>query len=639
MHTGSLRSATGSRSSPIAQNRSEEDSPPQKRTPIFPPPRAEQRSGVQQRDYSDDEGDEMAERPSQPTAAVNRIIEKIGMGTYQWKLFYLCGAGWFVDNLTMQALATVLPEVQKDFGISDEFAGLGVSSAFVGMIFGASIWGALSDVIGRKPAFNTTLFITSACVTIATFAPSFPILCLCFALLGSGVGGNLPVDGAIFLEFVPKSSQNLLTLLSLFWPVGQLVTSILGWQLIPRLPACSAPPNSASASLEISLSLSHLHLLFARLMQADNTENNSTASCLPSTLATRGWRQLLLSLGFITFLLFFARFCLFRMEESPKFLMQHGRRTEAAAVLNRVARANGSQLLFTVEDLAATYEEDDSLARRRENYVQVESANPLMGTDDLDDGRPRNERGYARVGNGDDDELDSASVSNSQRPHQRERRKWTSNLHEMVPARLQPLFGHRMLQTTVLVWMIWMLVSVGYTMFNSWLPKMLRFQNESAGRDTPQIDVAYRNYLLISLAALPGSVAAMYLVELPMLGRRGTMALSTFGTAGCMFLFTVARESDSGRLAAGCLASLLQNIMYGVIYSYTPEVFNSKVRGTATGVASALGRIVGAAAPLLSGLLYSLSRSLPLFVASTVLVLAGFCMVSLPIETRGLEAL
>ncbi|KAI8813352.1 major facilitator superfamily domain-containing protein [Cladochytrium replicatum] len=631
MHTGSLRSATGSQSSPIAHNYPVEDSPSQKRTSIFPPPHVEQRLDVQQFDYSDDEGVEMAERPSQPTVAVNRIIEKIGMGTYQWKLFYLCGGGWFVDNLTMQALATVLPEVQKDFGISDEFAGLGVSSAFVGMIFGASIWGALSDVIGRKPAFNTTLFITSACVTIATFAPSFPILCLCFALLGSGVGGNLPVDGAIFLEFVPKSSQNLLTLLSLFWPVGQLVTSILGWQLIPRLPACSVSPNTAS--LESSQLFSHLPLLFARLSETANMENNATAPCLPSSLATRGWRQLLLSLGVITFLLFFARFYLFRMEESPKFLMQHGRRTEAAAVLNRVARANGSRLVFTVEDLAATYEEDDSLARRRENFIQVESANPPVHIDDFD-GPPRNQRGYARLGDGDDDFV-SAHVEDHQRARQTAP-TWKSYLYEVVPARLRPLFGHRMLRTTVLVWMIWMLVSVGYTMFNSWLPKML---SEAAGRDPPPIDVAYRNYLFISLAAVPGSVAAMYLVDLPMLGRRGTMALSTFGTAGCMFLFTVARESDYGRLAAGCLASLLQNIMYGVIYSYTPEVFNSKVRGTGTGVASALGRTVGAAAPLLSGLLYSLNSSLPLFVASTILVLAGFCMVALPIETRGLEAL
>lgn len=44
-----------------------------------------------------------------------------------------------------------------------------------------------------------------------------------FACLGLGVGGNLPVDGALFLEFLPFASGNLLTMLSIWWPVGTLV--------------------------------------------------------------------------------------------------------------------------------------------------------------------------------------------------------------------------------------------------------------------------------------------------------------------------------------------------------------------------------------------------------------------------------
>lgn len=49
------------------------------------------------------------------------------------------------------------------------------------------------------------------------------------AALGVGVGGNLPVDGALFLEFLPTASGRHLTLLSVWWPVGQLVASLIGW--------------------------------------------------------------------------------------------------------------------------------------------------------------------------------------------------------------------------------------------------------------------------------------------------------------------------------------------------------------------------------------------------------------------------
>lgn len=46
-------------------------------------------------------------------------------------------------------------------------------------------------------------------------------LCSC---VGLGVGGNLPVDGALFLEYLPSASANILVLLSVWWPVGQLIS-------------------------------------------------------------------------------------------------------------------------------------------------------------------------------------------------------------------------------------------------------------------------------------------------------------------------------------------------------------------------------------------------------------------------------
>jgi hypothetical protein len=33
---------------------------------------------------------------------INRAIQDIGMGRYQWGLFILCGMGWVADNLWLQ---------------------------------------------------------------------------------------------------------------------------------------------------------------------------------------------------------------------------------------------------------------------------------------------------------------------------------------------------------------------------------------------------------------------------------------------------------------------------------------------------------------------------------------------------------
>ena len=100
------------------------------------------------------------------------------------------------------------------------------SAAFVGLCVGASFWGIASDVIGRRLAFNATLFLAGVFGLAVGGAPNWVGACALYACLGFGVGGNLPVDGALFLEFLPFASGNLLTLLSVWWPVGQLVASV-----------------------------------------------------------------------------------------------------------------------------------------------------------------------------------------------------------------------------------------------------------------------------------------------------------------------------------------------------------------------------------------------------------------------------
>ena len=53
------------------------------------------------------------------------------------------------------------------------------------------------------------------------------------ALIGVGAGGNLPVDGTMFLEFIPGNKQYLLTFLSIWWALGQVVASLIAVSCSP----------------------------------------------------------------------------------------------------------------------------------------------------------------------------------------------------------------------------------------------------------------------------------------------------------------------------------------------------------------------------------------------------------------------
>ena len=125
-------------------------------------------------------------------------------------------------------MALSLPSLSTEFGLSETSVRYTTMILYVGMGVGSVGWGLLSDIFGRRITFNSTLFITGFFGVLISLGPTWAITAILFALMGVGVGGNLPVDGALFLEFLPAGDNKLLTLLSAWWPIGQLAAAIGG---------------------------------------------------------------------------------------------------------------------------------------------------------------------------------------------------------------------------------------------------------------------------------------------------------------------------------------------------------------------------------------------------------------------------
>lgn len=105
----------------------------------------------------------------------------------------------------------------------------------IGLLFGAVFWGFGCDVFGRRWAFNLTIGITAVFGMVAAGSPNFAAIGVFAALWSVGVGGNLPVDSAIFLEFLPGSHQYLLTVLSIDWALAQVYATLVAWPLLGNL--------------------------------------------------------------------------------------------------------------------------------------------------------------------------------------------------------------------------------------------------------------------------------------------------------------------------------------------------------------------------------------------------------------------
>lgn len=114
---------------------------------------------------------------------INKAIQDIGMGSYQWQLFTLCGFGWLADNLWLQGVALTLNSLSQEFGVGESEVRYTTLSLFCGLCVGACFWGTISDIVGRRPAFNLTLFICAVFGTSVGASSTWIQACALYAAM------------------------------------------------------------------------------------------------------------------------------------------------------------------------------------------------------------------------------------------------------------------------------------------------------------------------------------------------------------------------------------------------------------------------------------------------------------------------
>ena len=160
------------------------------------------------------------------------------------------------------------------------------------------------------------------------------------AFVGFGVGGNIPIDTTICLEFIPQNKRFLLALLSIFQPIGVVICSAIAYGFIPKY---SCEPNFSFGK---------------SALPSCNLVSPGEACCTKAS--NMGWRYTLFTLGAITLLVFFLRFVVFRFQESPKFLVYRGRDDKAVAVLQHIAKFNKRPCGVSLQDFESLTTEEDS---------------------------------------------------------------------------------------------------------------------------------------------------------------------------------------------------------------------------------------------------------------------------------------
>lgn len=179
---------------------------------------------------------------------------------------------------------------------------------------------------------------------------------------------------------------------------------------------------------------------------------------------------------------------------------------------------------------------------------------------------------------------------------------------------------------TLMLWIAWFGIVFSYYGIFMWLPSIVFAQGF-------EVVKTFEYVLIMTLAQLPGYFAAAWLVDI--IGRRYTLSSFLLMSGVCAYFFGSAATAN-GILTWGAAMSFFNLGAWGVIYTYTPELYPTAIRALGSGWAAGFGRIGGMLAPMLVGVLLAGGAQMSfifLMFASVFVIISGVVL-SLGIESK-----
>lgn len=188
------------------------------------------------------------------------------------------------------------------------------------------------------------------------------------------------------------------------------------------------------------------------------------------------------------------------------------------------------------------------------------------------------------------------------------------------------LWSGKYIRRTIMLWLAWFGIVFSYYGIFMWLPSIV-FQQGFAVVKT------FEYVLIMTLAQLPGYYCAAWLVDV--IGRKYTLSIFLLMSGVASYFFGNAGSSET-LLLWGATMSFFNLGAWGVIYTYTPELYPTSMRALGSGWAAGFGRIGGMIAPALVGIMIGnqlgIDKVFMMFAA--VFIIVSVVVLGMGVETR-----
>uniref|UniRef100_A0A3Q0RQ89 Solute carrier family 22 member 7a n=1 Tax=Amphilophus citrinellus TaxID=61819 RepID=A0A3Q0RQ89_AMPCI len=139
-----------------------------------------------------------------------------------------CPHGWIYDQ--SQFISTTATELQWDLVCDNKHLNQALATYFfLGVTFGAILFGQLSDRFGRKSMILVAFIASTTLGATAAFSNSYIMFAISRALCGAALSG-MSIIGVVLIEWIDVKHRTFAgTVISLSWSVGNMLLALLAY--------------------------------------------------------------------------------------------------------------------------------------------------------------------------------------------------------------------------------------------------------------------------------------------------------------------------------------------------------------------------------------------------------------------------
>jgi AAHS family benzoate transporter-like MFS transporter len=164
---------------------------------------------------------------------VHKLSDEAEFNGFHKLVLVACALIIIFDGYDLAVVGIALPSIMKGMGVDVTSAGLMVSAALFGMMFGNILFGTLADRIGRRRVVVICITLFSVFTAAAGFTSDAITFSIARFIAGVGIGGVMPIVVAQMTEYSPlRMRSTLITLMYSGYSVGGVLAALLGKGLI-----------------------------------------------------------------------------------------------------------------------------------------------------------------------------------------------------------------------------------------------------------------------------------------------------------------------------------------------------------------------------------------------------------------------